>query len=122
MPIAGIEWDADKARLNFAKHHVSFEDAQYIFSDPERLERYDLSENRTTGEERWQSLGMVGKTLFVVYSERDKTRRLITARIATKKERRSYNGYYQIDDEGWGKTAEGSIAADKGSGKIPDKS
>ena len=104
MPIDGIEWDAEKALFNLQKHHVSFEDAQYIFSDPERLERYDLSESHTDAEERWQSLGMVGKTLFVVYSERDKRRRLITARVATKKERRSYNGYYQIDNEGWRKT------------------
>jgi len=30
----GIEWDIDKAQLNLEKHGVSFETAQYVFSDP----------------------------------------------------------------------------------------
>ena len=55
-------------------------------------------------EERWQTLGMVGKVLFVVYTERGENRRIISARIAEKHERRSYNGYYQIDGMGWSKT------------------
>ena len=104
MPIDGIEWDSEKARLNLQKHHVSFETAQYIFSDPERLERYDRSESNTSGEERWQTLGVVEDTLFVVYTETNTAKRLITARLATKAERKSYNGYYQIDGEGWAKT------------------
>jgi len=45
--------------------------------------------------------------VFVVYTEReteglDETR-LITARLATKAERRSYNEYYRIDNKGWSK-------------------
>jgi hypothetical protein len=44
MPIDGIDWDDEKAQLNLLKHHVSFETAQYVFSDPERLERYDRSD------------------------------------------------------------------------------
>ena len=42
MPIDGIEWDNKKARLNIETHRVSFETAQYVFSDPERLERIAL--------------------------------------------------------------------------------
>ena len=103
MPIAGIEWDNEKARLNLQKHGVSFETAQYVFSDPERLWRLDQSENNTAGEERWQTLGQVGETLLVVYTERETTKRLVMARLATKAERRSYNGYYQIDGKGWTK-------------------
>jgi uncharacterized DUF497 family protein len=98
-----IEWDSEKARLNLLKHHVSFETAQYVFSDPQRLERGDRSESNTAGEERWQTLGTVDETLFVVYSETGTAKRLITARLATKAERRTYNGYYQIDGEGWAK-------------------
>ncbi|WP_238580136.1 BrnT family toxin [Treponema endosymbiont of Eucomonympha sp.] len=57
MPISGIEWDSAKAQLNLSKPgKVSFETAQYIFSDPERLVRYDRSENNTSGEDRWQTL------------------------------------------------------------------
>jgi len=103
MPIDGIEWDSDKARINFEKHSVSFETAQYVFSDPQRLWRFDWSEENVSGEERWQTLGQVGETLLVVYTESETVKRLITARLATKAERRSYNGYYQIDGKGWTK-------------------
>ena len=103
MPIEGIEWDSEKARINIEKHGVSFETAQYVFADPERLWRLDQSENNTSGEDRWQTLGQVGEMLLVVYTEREKAKRLIMARLATKAERRSYNGYYQIDGKGWTK-------------------
>ncbi|MDR3336257.1 MAG: BrnT family toxin [Treponema sp.] len=101
MPLLGIEWDEEKNAINKAIHHIDFVDAQYIFSDPERLERLDKSEENTSGEERLQTLGMVGKILFVAYVERGENKRLISARLATKAERRSYNGYYQIDGSGW---------------------
>ena len=103
MPIDGIEWDSEKAQLNLEKHGVSFQTAQYVFSDPHRLWRFDRSEDNMSGEERWQTLGQVGETLLVVYTESNTTKRLITARLATKAERRSYNGYYQIDGKGWTK-------------------
>jgi uncharacterized DUF497 family protein len=82
---------------------LSFEAAQYVFLDPERIERIDQSEGNTFGEERWQTLGMVNKILFVVYTERGENKRIISARLAEKHERRSYNGYYKIDDKGWTK-------------------
>jgi len=104
MKLVGIEWDDDKNEKNKCDHDgLGFEDAQYVFTDPERLERLDRSEENTSGEERWQTLGMVGKVLFVVYTERGENKRIISARIAEKHERRSYNGYYQIDGMGWSK-------------------
>ena len=104
MPIIGIEWDEAKNILNKQEHDLSFETAQYVFSDPERLERIDRSENNISREDRWQTLGKVGNVLFVVYTERGENKRIITARPADKTERRSYNGYYQIDGKGWTKT------------------
>ena len=101
--LIGIEWDEVKNILNKQEHNVGFEDAQYIFADPERIERFDRSENNTTNEERWQTIGKVGSVYFVVYTERGTDKRIITARPADKSERRSYNGYYQIDGKGWGK-------------------
>jgi uncharacterized DUF497 family protein len=77
--------------------------AQYVFSDPLRIERLDRSEGNTLGEERWQTLGMVGKVLFVVYTERGENKRIISARLANKAERRSYYGYYHINGTGWTK-------------------
>jgi uncharacterized DUF497 family protein len=41
--------------------------------------------------------------LLVVYTEKENTKRLIMARLATKAERRSYNGYYKINGKGWTK-------------------
>ncbi|MDR1324496.1 MAG: BrnT family toxin [Treponema sp.] len=103
MPLPGIEWDEEKARINLATHKVSFETAQYIFSDMERLERPDRSAGNTSREERLQTLGVIDEVLFVIYTERGENRRLISARRANKAERRSYNGYYRIDDKGWTK-------------------
>ena len=104
MPIYGIEWDSDKARKNLANHRISFETAQYVFSDTERLERPDHSAGNIVGEDRWQTIGKIGKILFVVYTERGKNRRLISARLANKIERSIYHGDYQIDSKGWTKT------------------
>ncbi|MCL2294488.1 MAG: BrnT family toxin [Spirochaetes bacterium] len=103
MKLIGVEWDEEKNVLNKQEHNLSFEAAQYIFTDPERLERFDRSKGNTAGEERWQTLGMVDKVLFVVYTERGENKRIISARIAEKHERRSYNGHYKIDGKGWAK-------------------
>jgi len=105
MGLIGIEWDEDKNKKNKQEHSgLGFEDAQYVFLDPERIERLDRSATNTSNEERWQTIGKVGKLYFVVYTERGNNKRIITARQADKSERRSYNGYYQIDDKGWTKT------------------
>jgi uncharacterized DUF497 family protein len=104
MKLPGIDWDDEKNEANKQKHSgLSFDDAQYIFLDPERLERPDYSEGNTSGEARLQILGKVGAILLVVYTERGENKRLITARLANKAERRSYHGYYQIDGKGWAK-------------------
>ena len=105
IKLIGIEWDDDKNELNKQLRDLAFEDVQYVFVDPERLERFDQSEGNTSGEERWQTLGMAGKVLFVVYTERGENKRIISARLANKSERRSYNGYYQIDGSGWTKSS-----------------
>jgi len=99
-----VEWDDDKNEKNKRDHNgLGFEDAQYVFTDPERLERLDRSESNISGEERWQTLGMAGKILFAVYTERGEKKRIISARLANKVERRSYHGNYQIDGLGWSK-------------------
>jgi uncharacterized DUF497 family protein len=104
MRLEDIDWDEEKNEANKLKHNgLSFEIAQYVFSDPERLDRPDQSEENTSEEMRLQTLGMVGKLLFVVFTEHREKKRIITARLATKAERRSYNGYYLIDGKGWAK-------------------
>ena len=104
MRLPGIEWDDVKNAINKREHEgLSFEQAQYVFADAERLERLDRSEENTSDEERRQTLGMVGKVLFVVYTERGENKRIISARLADKSERRSYHGYYHIDGKSWRK-------------------
>jgi len=102
-----ITWDEAKNAENKLKHGVDFEVAQYVFSDPLRIWWPDRSKNNTSGEDRWQTIGKVGEIFFVAYTEQEKgatnITRIISARKAEKHERRSYNGYYSIDNKGWTK-------------------
>jgi uncharacterized DUF497 family protein len=90
IPLSGVEWDEDKNAINKIVHHIAFEDIQYIFSDDNRIERIDQSEKNISGEEHWQTIGRIGKIFFVVYTERKGNKRIISARLAEKHERRSY--------------------------------
>ncbi len=88
-----FEWDERKARLNLKRHKVAFEDAVWVFSDKNRIEAHDGRDNY--GEDRWVTVGMAGPVLLsVAYTVRGEDReviRLISARKATKSERKSYN-------------------------------
>jgi uncharacterized DUF497 family protein len=87
-------WDENKNRANRAKHRVSFEVAQGVFSDPNRLTRFDRV---VDGEDRWHTMGMIGATvvLLVVHSyldeENEMVTRIISARKATPTERNAYD-------------------------------
>lgn len=83
-----FEWDEQKRISNLRKHEVDFVKASRIF-DNYTLEyedsRYDYS------EERYIAIGQVdSEVLFVVYTVRGDAIRLISARKATKNERRNY--------------------------------
>jgi uncharacterized DUF497 family protein len=83
-----IEWDNNKAASNLIKHKIDFEDAKNIFLDPNRIERED---KRDYDEIRIQVIGMVNQViLFVVYTKRNGTHRIISARRANKNEQRQY--------------------------------
>lgn len=89
-----FDWDPAKARTNLKKHGVSFELAITIFSDPLHL---SIPESKSRGEERWVSMGRAANasTLVVVHINKEQTSlgeviRVISARKATKKERREY--------------------------------
>lgn len=88
-----FEWDDDKARSNLAKHGVSFRDAAQAFGDPLLMELEP--QVAQDGEIRFAILGdSRGNILFVGYVERRRALRIITARRATKDERKRY-------EEGW---------------------
>lgn len=92
-----FEWDEAKDRANRRKHGISFEEAARVFLDPYHLSVQDRHEN---GEERWQTIGMVHGLIALLvahtYIERDERGevveviRIISARRATKVERRRY--------------------------------
>jgi uncharacterized DUF497 family protein len=82
------QWNDDKAIANLRKHGVDFADAVSVFSDDLALtisdERFD--------EERLITIGLdgLGRVLVVVYTLRGGAIRIISARKATKQERRQY--------------------------------
>jgi uncharacterized DUF497 family protein len=85
-----IEWDPTKAEKNLRKHRVSFEEAATVFYDP--LAATGADPDHSEGEERSITFGMSssGRLLVVSHAERDDAIRIISARIATRPERRIY--------------------------------
>ena len=88
-----FEWDPEKDAINRAKHGVSFETAALVFDDPFHLSVIDRV---VEGEERWRTMGQIGGLVILVvahtYIENDgkETIRIISARKATRSERRYY--------------------------------
>ena len=93
MKTSEFEWDDDKARSNLKKHGVSFEEATTIFNDPKIATISDPDHSKD--EERFISLGMslIQRVLSVIHTEREARIRLISARKATKTERKTYENY-----------------------------
>lgn len=87
-----IEWDDNKAEINWKKHGIRFETAARIFLDDNRIEDFD--EEHSDYEERIKVTGMVDKILVVIYTERTEKYRLISARYAKKDEEAEYYGQY----------------------------
>ena len=86
---------SDKNRINKAKHGIDFNIAIHVFDDENRIEIYDYE--HSIDEDRYNTIGLVHDILFVVYTERKDSLRIISARLATAAERRLYyDGYSDI--------------------------
>jgi uncharacterized DUF497 family protein len=85
-----FEWDPRKAAGNLVKHRVSFEEAATVFGDP--LGRIVADPRHSAAEDRWVLLGVSKRSrlLAVMYTERAETVRIISAREATRPEKRHY--------------------------------
>lgn len=83
-----FEWDENKNLINQKKHKISFETATLVFNDPNYIEMFDFE--HSIEEDRFVAIGEVGEVLFVVFTERKDTIRLISTRLATSIERRLY--------------------------------
>ena len=85
-----FDWDPDKANANRSKHGVSFEEARTVFEDDLFVVFGDP--DHSEGENRYLIMGQSteGRLLVVAYTERGRRIRLISAREATRRERRAY--------------------------------
>jgi uncharacterized protein len=84
------QWDPETAAANLRKHGVDFADAETVLHDERALTVADDDPE----EDRFVTVGMdaLGRVLVVVYEWRDDDWRLISARKASRSERRQYEG------------------------------
>ncbi|MBD2181924.1 BrnT family toxin [Aerosakkonema funiforme] len=88
-----FEWDDQKASSNLNKHGVSFEDAKKVFADPLA---YIFEDRSHSVEERREIIighDLSYRLFLVSFTERSGVIRIISARLATNKERKDYEQY-----------------------------
>jgi hypothetical protein len=86
-----FEWDTAKSRRTLKDRGFGFEYAAHIFLGP-TLEKQD--DRKDYGEVRIQAIGQVDDNiLFVVYTDRSTVRHIISARLANRKERKSWHSF-----------------------------
>lgn len=90
-----FEWDEAKAISNIKKHGIAFEEAKSVFFDEYAMQFYD-DESSQLEEDRFLMLGTSNEAnvLLVCHCEREEGEiiRIISARKATKSERKYYEG------------------------------
>lgn len=87
-----FEWDDDKSESNLEKHGIDFFDAVRIFDGP----TYDIPDVRYA-ELRYKAVGIIaGMEMTVVYTQRGRVLRIISARRAKKYEREQYHAYITV--------------------------
>ena len=92
MPSIRFDWDPVKARENLRKHGIAFDEAETVFTDDQALLIGDP--DHSDAEDRFVLLGLSARLRVLVvvhcYRETETVIRLISARKATKDERRQY--------------------------------
>ena len=85
-----FEWDPEKAALNIVRHSISFDEATTAFGDPLSVTISDPG--HSVGEHRFVLFGLSdqGRLLAISHVDRDGTTRIISARVATRHERKQY--------------------------------
>jgi uncharacterized DUF497 family protein len=85
-----FEWDSKKARINLQKHKVTFEEAATALEDPMAATGNDP--DHSDNEERYITFGVSkrGRVLVVAHTEEDLIIRIISARVASKGDRKIY--------------------------------
>jgi uncharacterized protein len=85
-----FEWDKEKAKVNFKKHKISFDEAVTVFYDP--LSATFDDPDHSYNEQRLITIGYssYARLIIVSHIERGKIVRIISARITTNKERKRH--------------------------------
>lgn len=90
-----FDWDRQKAKTNFTKHGVDFQQAASVFLDPMMLALFDVEHSEY--EERWITIGCDNRGVlltvchtFTLESEENARIRIFSARRATAKEKQQY--------------------------------
>ncbi len=85
-----FEWDDAKAASNFSKHGVTFGEAATVFDDPLSI-TYD-DPDHSDDEERFLTIGVsaAGRVVIVSHTDRGDRIRVISARVASRSERKGY--------------------------------
>ncbi|MEH2000372.1 BrnT family toxin [Nostoc sp.] len=85
-----FEWDESKATANLTKHDVSFEEAKTVFDNVLGVIFDD--EAHSVGEKREIIIGhsQNNRLLLISFTERSNVIRIISARLATRREREDY--------------------------------
>ena len=84
-----FEWDEDKAKSNIEKHGVTFEEAAEVFFDP-FYQTGDASKDDKEDRDFIIGYTFSQRLLLAVYTERKDKTRIISARTATRAERKAY--------------------------------
>lgn len=85
-----FEWDVIKAAANLRKHGISLDEASSVFGDPLAITFQDPA--HSVGEQRYLAFGVsrTGLLLIVSFADRGERTRLISARKASRAERKIY--------------------------------
>lgn len=85
-----VVWDARKAAANLKKHRVSFEEASTVFADS--LSVTGADPDHSIGEARFITFGesVRGRLLAVAHTDDQDMIRIMSARVATRHEKRLY--------------------------------
>jgi uncharacterized DUF497 family protein len=87
---AGFEWDEGNSEKNWLKHKVSWTECEEVFFNQPLLVASDVK--HSPGEPRFYALGQtdVARLLFLAFTIRNKLIRVISARDASRRERKVY--------------------------------
>ena len=83
-------WDDAKAEANGREHGVTFSEAMTRFGDPVSATGYDPK--HADDEDRFLTMGtsLAGRLLVASHADRGNSIRVISARVATRRERKDY--------------------------------